>query len=300
MARPLDQQVVVISGAGSGIGRAAAKRFAEKRARLAVGGRSAEGLAAITQDVKAAGGQIVSMQLDVSRREQVEALAKLAMDTYGRVDTWVNNAGVSIYGKFDAIPEEEIRRLFDVNLWGTVYGMWTAMPLLRAAGGGTIINVASVVGKRGLPLQNFYSASKFAIIGLSEAVRVELRTQKANINVCAVCPPSIDTPFYDNSVARMGYAPRPLPVVLPADTVAKDIVSCAVRPRREVWVGLVGKAFVSLSVLFPWFMDWFILRLGFQAQLSNEPKTPEGESGLFRPTKLTSVDGRWSAWGQRR
>ena len=300
MPRPLDQQVVVISGAASGIGRATARRFAGRGAKLVIGGRSADGIAAITGEIKAAGGNVTSMQVDVSHRDQVQALAKLAMDTHGRIDTWVNNAGVSIYGKFDTIPEEEARRLFDVNLWGTVYGMWTAIPIFRAQGGGTIINLASVVGKRGLPLQNFYSSSKFAIIGLSEALRTELKTEKSNIAVCAICPPSIDTPFYDNSVTRMGYAPRPLPVVLPAEKVAKDIVNCAIRPKREVWVGWVGKAFVSLSVLLPWFMDWFILSLGFQAQLTNEPKKPDGEAALFRPTSATSIDGDWSAWGQRR
>src|SRR3954447_1983178 len=176
MGKPLNQQVVVISGAGSGIGRATARRFAQKGARVVVGGRSVDGVNAILGEIKAAGGQGVGMQVDVAHREQVGALAKLAMDTYGRIDTWVNNAGVSIYARFETISEEEARRLFDVNFMGTVYGIWTAIPLLRAGGGGTIINLASVVGKRALPLQNFYSASKFAIIGLTESLRVELKT----------------------------------------------------------------------------------------------------------------------------
>src|ERR1035438_9961565 len=224
MPRPLNQQVVVISGAASGIGRATARRFAERGARLAVGGRSAAGVAAIVQEIKAAGAQGVGMEVDVSRRDQVEALAALAMQTYGRIDTWVNNAGVSIYGRFETISEAEARRLFDVNFFGTIHGMWTAIPLLRAQGGGTIINLASVVGKRGLPLQNFYSASKFAIIGLTESVRVEMKTEKANIALCAICPPSIDTPFYDNALSKTGFTAKPLPVVISAEAVAKDIV----------------------------------------------------------------------------
>ena len=300
MPKPLNEQVVVISGAASGIGRATARRFATKGARLVVGGRSAAGIDAIVAEIKAGGGVIAGMEVDVSHREQVEALAAFALESHGRIDTWVNNAGVSIYGRFDQIPEDEVRRLFDVNLMGTVYGMWTALPILRAGGGGTIINLASVVGKRGLPLQNFYSSSKFAIIGLTEAVRIELKTQKDNIGLCAICPPSIDTPFYDNAVTRMGFTPKPLPVVLSADRVARDIVKCAVRPRREVWVGLVGKAFVGLSVLFPWMMDQFILSLGFQAQLTAEPKSPDGEAALFHPTSLTGEGGDWDAWGQRR
>ena len=136
MGKPLNQQVVVISGAASGIGRASAKRFAAGGARVVVGARSASGVAAILQDIKDAGGQAVGMEMDVSHRDQVEALAALAIQTYGRIDTWVNNAGVSIYSRFEDVTEEEVRRLFDVNFMGQMYGMWTALPLLRQNGGG--------------------------------------------------------------------------------------------------------------------------------------------------------------------
>jgi len=296
MGKPLNQQVVVISGAASGIGRASAKRFAAGGARVVVGGRSAAGIAAILQDIRDGGGQAAGMEMDVSRRDQVEALAALAIDTYGRIDTWVNNAGVSIYSRFEDVTEEEVRRLFDVNFMGQMYGMWTALPLLRKNGGGTIINLASVVGKRGLPLQNFYSATKFAIIGLTESVRVELETEKENIALCAICPPSVDTPFYDNALSKMGNCSKPLPIVVSADRVAKDVVKCAVRARREVWVGLIGKAFVTLSVLFPWMMDRYVTSLGYKAQMTGEPTK---EAALFNPTSLTGESGHWSAWGKR-
>jgi NAD(P)-dependent dehydrogenase (short-subunit alcohol dehydrogenase family) len=296
MGRPLNQQVVVISGAASGIGRATAKRFAAGGARVVVGGRSASGIAAILEDIQDAGGLGVGMEMDVSRRDQVEALADLAIRTYGRIDTWVNNAGVSIYSRFEDVTEDEVRRLFDVNFMGQMYGMWTALPLLRKNGGGTIINLASVVGKRGLPLQSFYSATKFAIVGLSEALRMELRTEKENIALCVICPPSVDTPFYDNALSKMGHCSKPLPIVLPADRVAKDIVRCAVHARREVWVGMIGKVFVTLSILFPWMMDRYITSLGYKAQMSDEPT---GEAALFQPTTKIGESGDWSAWGKR-
>jgi len=296
MGKPLNQQVVVISGAASGIGRASAKRFAAGGARVVIGGRSAAGVTAILEDIKAVGGQGVGMEVDVSRRDQVEALAALAINTYGRIDTWVNNAGVSIYSRFEDVTEEEVRRLFDVNFMGQMYGMWTAIPLLRRNGGGTIINLASVVGKRGLPLQNFYSATKFAIIGLSEAVRVEFETEKENIALCAICPPSVDTPFYDNALSKMGHCSKPLPIVVSADRVARDVVKCAVRARREVWVGLIGKAFVTLSILFPRMMDSYVTSLGYQAQTSDEPA---GAAALYQPTARITESGDWSAWGKR-
>lgn len=296
MGKPLDQQVVVISGAASGIGRASAKRFAAGGARVVVGGRSAAGIAAILQEIKSVGGQGVGLEMDVSRRDQVEALAKLAIDTYGRIDTWVNNAGVSIYSRFEDVTEAEVRRIFDVNFMGQMYGMWTALPLLRKNGGGTIINLASVVGKRGLPLQQFYSATKFAIIGLTESVRVELETEKEGIKLCAICPPSVDTPFYDNALSKMGHCSRPLPIVVSADRVARDVVKCAVRARREVWVGMIGKAFVTLSVLFPWMMDRYVTSLGYKAQMSDEPPH---DASLYHPTALIEESGHWSTWGKR-
>ena len=296
MGKPLNQQVVVISGAGSGIGRASARRFAAGGARVVVGARNAAGIAAILQDIKGVGGQGTGMEMDVTRREQVEALAALAINTYGRIDTWVNNAGVSIYSRFEDVTEAEARRLFDVNFMGHMYGMWTAIPLLRKNGGGTIINLASVVGKRGLPLQNFYSASKFAVIGLTEAVRVELETEKEGIKLCAICPPSVDTPFYDNALSKMGHCSRPLPIVVSADRVARDVVKCAVRARREVWVGAIGKAFVTLSVLFPWMMDRYVTSLGYKAQMSDEPPH---DAALFKPTSLIDESAHWSTWGKR-
>src|ERR1700691_762993 len=296
MGKPLNQQVVVISGVASGIGRASAKRFAAGGARVVIGGRNIAGVEAILRDIKDAGGQGIGMEMDVSRRDQVEALAALAIDTHGRMDTWVNNAGVSIYSRFEDVTESEVRRLFDVNFMGQMYGMWTAIPLLRQNGGGTIVNMASVVGKRGLPLQNFYSATKFAIVGLTEAVRVEMETEKQNIKLCAICPPSVDTPFYDNALSKMGHCSKPLPIVVSADRVARDVVKCAVHARREVWVGLIGKLFVSLSILFPRMMDMYITSLGYKAQMTGEPAhTPS----LFNPTSRIGESGHWSVWGQR-
>lgn len=296
MGKPLNRQVVVISGAASGIGRASARRFAAGGARVVVGARSSAGVHAILEDIKAAGGEGTGMEVDVSKRADVEALAALAIDTYGRIDTWVNNAGVSIYSRFEDVTEEEARRLFDVNFMGQMYGMWTAIPLLRKNGGGTIVNLASVVGKRGLPLQNFYSASKFAIIGLSEAVRVELETEKQNIALCVMCPPSVDTPFYDNALSKMGHCSRPLPLVISADRVAKDVVKCAVRNRREVWVAMIGKVFVTFSILFPKMMDRFVVGLGYNAQMSDEPPH---EAALYKPTHKIGRSGHWSIWGKR-
>lgn len=299
MPRPLGEQVVVISGAGSGIGLATARMFASKGARLAVGGRNATALKTLEDEVRGLGGQIITLPTDVAERDQVERLASAAVEKYGRIDTWVNNAGVSLYSEFEKVTEQEIHRMFDVNFMGQVYGMWAAIPRMRQQGGGTIVNIASVVGKRALPLQNFYSASKFAVVGLSEAVRVELATQKMNIHISVICPPSVNTPFYDNAGTKEGFCPKPLPIVVSPESIAKAIVSCARRPRREVWVSIAGKIFVALSVLCPWLIDLFVRALGFQSQLTKEPKSASAPSDLFGPTSDGRVQADWTAMGAR-
>jgi len=299
MARNLKHQVVVISGAGSGFGLAAARRFAAAGAKVVLGGRNMAALQKIEEEIRNRGGEIAAVATDVAERDQVERLAALAIDKYGRIDTWVNNAGVSLYSTFEKVSEAEIHRIFQVNFMGQVHGMWAAVPRMRKNGGGVIINVASVVGKRALPLQNFYSASKFAIVGLSEALRTELAIQKANIKICVVCPPSVNTPFYDNAGTKEGFCPRPLPIVAEPETLARAIVSCARRPRREMWVTLTAKAFVGLSILFPSMVDLFVRLIGFRAELTREPKAANAPSNLFAPTPDTREKADWTAWANR-
>jgi len=299
MARSLNQQVVVISGAGSGFGLSAARRFASCGAKVVVGSRNQTALQTIEEEVRSRGGAIATAVTDVADREQVERLASLAVERFGRIDTWVNNAGVSLYATFEKITADEVHRIFQVNFMGQVHGMWAAVPRMRQNGGGVIINVASVVGKRAMPLQNFYSASKFAVVGLSEALRTELAIQKANIKICVVCPPSVNTPFYDNARTKEGYCPKPLPLVAEPDTLARAIVSCARRPRRELWVTFTAKAFVGLSILFPSMMDLFIRTIGFGAELTREPKSDNAPSNLFQPMPDVREEADWTAWADR-
>ena len=299
MARNLKGQVVVISGAGSGFGLSAARLFASHGARLVVGGRNKTALLGVEEEIRQKGGEIVTAVTDVAEREQVERLANLAVERHGRIDTWVNNAGVSLYSTFEKVTEEEVHRIFQVNFMGQVHGMWAAVPRMRANGGGVIINVASVVGKRAMPLQNFYSASKFAIVGLSEALRTELAIQKANVKICVVCPPSVNTPFYDNAGTKEGYCPKPLPIVAEPEVLARAIVSCARRPRREMWVTFTAKAFVGLSILFPSMMDLFVRMIGFRAELTTEPKRADAPSNLFGPTPDVRERADWNAFANR-
>src|SRR5437868_295698 len=272
MPQEIHDQIVVITGASSGIGRTTARMFVERGARVVVGSRNAEALNSLVKQITEGGGIAYAQPTDVTDRAQVERLAEMALNYFGRIDTWVNNAGVSMYATFDKMTDAEIRRIMDVNFMGTVHGIQAALPIMRTHGGGTIINVASVAGKRAIPLQSVYSASKYAVVGLGEALRAELIDEPAEIHVCTVCPPSIDTPFFDHAATKEGYAAKPLPPVYEPETVAKAIIDCATEPAREVVIGMVGKAFAMMNTVAPAATDWFMGKTGIREQLSDEPK----------------------------
>ncbi|HEY9233214.1 MAG TPA: SDR family oxidoreductase [Blastocatellia bacterium] len=299
MPREIHDQIVVITGASSGIGRTTARMFAERGARVVVGSRNAEALNSLVKQITEGGGIAYAQPTDVTDRAQVERLAEMALNYFGRIDTWVNNAGVSMYATFDKMTDAEIRRIMDVNFMGTVHGMQAALPIMRAHGGGTIINVASVAGKRAIPLQSVYSASKYAVVGLGEALRAELIDESAEIHVCTVCPPSIDTPFFDHAATKEGYAAKPLPPVYEPETVAKAIIDCATEPAREVVIGMAGKAFAMMNTVAPGVTDWFMGKTGIREQLSDEPKSAGGLSNLFDTVNDAREHGGWNVLGRR-
>src|SRR5581483_5724906 len=174
-----------------------------------------------------------------------------------------------------------------------------ALPVMRAHGGGTIINVASVAGKRAIPLQSVYSASKYAIVGLGEALRAELKDEPAELHVCTVCPPSIDTPFFDHAATKEGYAAKPLPPVYEPETVAEAIIDCAESPEREVVIGMAGKAFALMNAVAPAAADWFMNKTGISEQLSDEPKSAAESSNLFDTVSDAREHGGWNFLGRR-
>jgi short-subunit dehydrogenase len=299
MPRSISEQVVVITGASSGIGHCAARMFAGRGARVVAAARNIEVLDGLVQQIEQEGGQAIAVQADVSDPEQVAGLAQAALDRFGRIDTWINNAGVSMYATFDKISPDEARRIMDVNFMGTFNGMQAALPIMRAQRGGTIINTASVTGKRAIPLQSVYSASKYAIVGLGEALRAELANEEAEINVCTICPPSIDTPFFDNAKTKEGYAPRPMPPVYQPETVAEAMVACAEDPRREVLIGSAGKAFALFNTLAPGVTDWFLGKTAINGQLTNEPKPAAAAHNLYDSAADGREHGGWTGLGTR-
>jgi short-subunit dehydrogenase len=283
--RPLNQQVIVITGASSGIGRETALLLAERGAKVVVSARSDEALDGLVQEIKAKGGTALAVPADVSVFTEVEALAQRAVAEFDRIDTWVNNAGVLIVGEFEKIDLEEARRLFDINFWGQVHGCKAVLPIMHQQAYGTIINITSETAKRALPLMSIYSASKGALNMLYEGMRTEIKN--SNIKLCTIMPASIDTPLYQHARSKEGVEPRPAPPIYPPSEVAKAIAKCAENPKREMFAGPAGLVMTVSNTLMPEKMDKLLLRVGRVVELTRKPKPPEGQDNLH-----ASMNGR--------
>ncbi|HEX9989216.1 MAG TPA: SDR family oxidoreductase [Chloroflexia bacterium] len=296
MAKPLSEQVVVITGASSGIGRETALRLAGRGAKVIVSARSDEALDELVGQITSAGGEATSISADVSIYSDVEALASGAVEKYGRIDTWVNNAGVLIVGEFENTDLDEARRLFDVNFWGELHGCKAVLPIMKSQGGGTIVNVTSVTARRPLPLMSVYSASKAALNGLSEGLRTEL--EGTGVELCIVMPATIDTPLFEHARSKEGVAPRPVPPIYPPSEVARAIERVAEKPQRQIFAGPAGIGFHVGNFLMPDVLDKALAKFGW-TQLTSQPEPPRGNDNLNRG--MGETPGRTSGgWRGRR
>lgn len=274
--KALDEQVMVITGASSGIGLATALMAAGRGARLVLAARDEDGLRRAAARIRKEGGECITVTADVAEPEDVQEIADAALREFGGFDTWVNNAGVSIYGRLVEVPLDDAHRLFETNYWGMVHGCLTAVPYLRRTGG-AIINVGSVVSERAIPLQGHYSASKHAVKGFTEALRMELEEEGAPISVTLVKPSSIATPFTDHARNYMEVEPSLPPPVYDPDTVARTIVACAEEPRRDVAVG-GGRMMSVMEAVAPRLTDRWMEGSIFDQQRTDRPARHRGDN----------------------
>lgn len=282
MGKLPQEPVVVITGAASGIGRETALMFATRRARLVLAARGEDALKSLAAEVERLGGQAEIAVCDVAEFEQVAGVADTAIQRFGRIDVWVNNAAVSTYGTAEQMDVSEIHRVLHVNLFGQIYGMKAALAHLRQTGG-TLINVTSVLGKRAAPLQAAYSAAKHGVIAFSEAMRLELRHGKVPVDVVDVRPSGINTPLFEHARSKIGVQPQPIPPVYEPRTVARAIVAAADNPVRDVVVGAAGRLLEVGQRISPALVDWYTLGPGhlFEAQYTSTPDN--GQDNLFAP-----------------
>jgi NAD(P)-dependent dehydrogenase (short-subunit alcohol dehydrogenase family) len=283
--RRLSEQVMVITGASSGIGLVAARQAAAQGAAVVLAARNTEALEALAAEITDAGGRALAVTTDVGRLEDVERLAAAAVAEFGRFDTWVNNAGVSIYGMVDEVSVEDMRRMFDTNYWGVVYGSRAALAHYRHRTGfaGAIINVGSVFGDRATPVQSTYSSSKHAVHGWTDAMRMDMEAQHVPVSVTLLHPGRIDTPYNEHAHSYMKHQPAHRGRIYPPETVAEAILYAAAHSVRDLFIGGQVKIAVTSAALAPRLTDRVMERYMFWSQLADRPSRPRSESGLHHP-----------------
>ncbi|MBH8563146.1 SDR family oxidoreductase [Nostoc sp. CENA67] len=281
--KPIHQQVVVIVGASSGIGRDTALKFAQRRAKVVVAARSEPGLKSLVEEIQALGGEAVYVVADVSDFQQVKAIADQAVAKYGRLDTWVNAAATGIIAPFEKITPEEFKQVVDVTLMGQVYGVMAALPYLKQEGRGALILISSMEGRRSLPLQSPYSAAKHGLEGFLDALRVELQYEKWPISVTSILPSTINTPYYNKVGTKIGVKPSGIPPYYSASLVADAILYAAEHPTRDYVVGDAGKLLDLLQRISPPLTDSLLQVVGFTGQYTAQAKSEDDPNNVFTP-----------------
>jgi len=292
---PVGEQVIVITGASSGIGLVTAKRAAARGARVVLAARNEHDLRDACGEIRNAAGRAIFVVADVSDPKDVERIADAAVAEFGRIDTWVNNAAVSMYGRIMELRLEDMRRQMDVNFWGQVHGSREGVKRMRREGG-ALINVASALADRAIPLQGIYCAAKHAVKAFTDTLRMELEADGVPISVTLVKPASIDTPFFEKAKTYLEVEPQPVPPVYAPEIAADVILRCAERPTREIIAGGAAEK-ARLAQLFPRVADKVMERSLFDRQRTSEPVGNRPDN-LYRPV---SADGgeRGRTWHGR-
>jgi short-subunit dehydrogenase len=278
--KPVKDQVIVITGATSGIGLATAREAAKRGAKLVLASRDGTDLRQVADELGANGNAVYAVA-DVGDYNAVQAVADRAIEAFGRVDTWVNNAGTSIYGQILEIPLDDAERMIRTNYWGVVNGSLVAIPVLRK-NGGALINVGSEVSETATPLQGHYVASKHAVKGFTDTLRLELEKNEEPIVVTLIQPAAIDTQFLDHSKTYLGVVPNHVPPVYDARVVADAILECAQSPHRNLRVGGAAKMFTVTEKVAPRLGDKVKERMAFDGSMTDKPKGPAGDT-LWSP-----------------
>lgn len=278
--KKLNEQVIVITGASSGIGLATARMAAERGAKTVLTARNEDALKKLSDRINSSGGEAIYVVADVGNEANVRRIADAAIERFGGFDTWVNNAGVSVYGKILDVSTEDQRQLFETNYWGVVYGSRVAAAHLRQTGG-ALINIGSVLSDRSIPLQGAYCASKHAVKGFTDTLRMELEEENAPVSVTLIKPSAIDTPYKDHAKNYLPVEPENPPPVYAPETVAEAILHCTENSERDVFVGSGGKALSALGEYAPRLTDKAMEVAMFDLQKTSIPRKQNRPEGLY-------------------
>ena len=305
--RPLAEQVIVVSGASSGIGRAVARAAGASGASVVVSARNAEALQNAVEEIESGGGQGLAVPGDAASEADAEMLCARAVERFGRIDTFVATVMVTVYAEAERLEDQELRRVLDVNFFGRVNAYRAALPHLKASRG-TFIDVNSGLAYRGIPLQAAYCASKAAGRAYFESARVELEKEKAGVDLCLVLPGGINTPQFDRGRQKLGLQPQPVPPIYQPEIVADAVLHCCERPQRELPVTWAAQKLLWGQKLSPRLGDLVLLRNGWQGQTTGEQKPVDSPDNLWETIRgdpgahgrFDDVSRPTSAWTEAR
>jgi NAD(P)-dependent dehydrogenase (short-subunit alcohol dehydrogenase family) len=278
--KPLSQQVILVTGASSGLGRAIARGAGERGAKVVVTARNEEALHNCVAEIERAGSEALAAPADCVEQDQVDRVVAQAIERFGHLDTYVANAIVTVYAEAERLEPDELRRVIDVNFFGVVYGFWAALPHLRSSKG-TFVHVSSALAYRGIPLQAAYCSSKAAGRAFLESARVEEQKARTGVAISLVLPGAINTPQFDRDRQKIGYQPQPVPPIYQPEPFAEATLRCAERPVRELPVSWGAQKLLWGQKLSPRAGDWMLRRMGWKSQHTDEPKPVDAPDNLF-------------------
>ena len=278
--KPLSEQVVVVTGASSGLGRAVARLAGERGAKVVVTARNAEALENCVAEIEASGSEALAVPADHTVLDEVAQVVEQAVDRFGRIDTYVANAIVTVYAETYRYEPDELRRVIDVNFFGMVHGYWAALPHLRESKG-TFLHVSSALAYRGIPLQGAYCSSKAAGRAFLESARTEIEKEGWDVAVSLVLPGAINTPQFDRDRQKIGYQPMPVPPIYQPEPFAEGVLHCCEHPVRELPLGWGAQKLLWGQKLSPRAGDLMLLNMGWKSQHTSEPKPVDSPDNLF-------------------
>ena len=280
----MSPEVVVVTGASGGIGRATATAFAARGAKVALVARGQAGLDGAAAEVRAAGGQALVLPADAANPDALEAVADRVEDELGPIDVWVNDAFTSVFAPFEKITADEYKRVTEVSYLGYVYGTMAALRRMKPRDRGVVVQVGSALAYRGIPLQTAYCGAKHAIQGFNEALRCELLHEKSGVHVTMVQMPAVNTPQFSWVLSRLPRHAQPVPPIYQPEVAARAVVYAADHPgRREYWVGATTAATLAANAVAPGLLDRYLGRTGFDSQQTQQPRDLDAPENLWEP-----------------
>jgi short-subunit dehydrogenase len=296
---PQKNEVVVITGASAGVGRAAVREFARHGAHIGLLARGRAGLEAAKKDVEQLGGEALVLETDVSDPKQVETAAAAVEKKFGPIDIWINDAMCSVFSPFKEMTADEFKRVTEVTYLGFVYGTMAALKRMLPRDRGTIVQVGSALAHRSIPLQSAYCGAKHAIAGFTDSIRCELLHDHSNVHITMVDMPALNTPQFGWVKSRLKYRAQPVPPIYEPEVGARAIYWAAHHPRREMWVGASTTIAVAGNKIFPRIGDWYLARTGYKSQQTNEPEDPNRPNNLWAPVDDKRDSGAHGTFDKR-